>query len=217
MQPQRITSACLTCSAPLQWPNTKYCSRTCDLADPNHTRYTRRPLLERFWDRVEKTDTCWIWQGPTSSGYGVIGKGGAHNKGAHELYTHRLAWELASGSPPPRGLMVLHACDVRHCVRHDDKGVYTIDGVDLPRYGHLFLGTAAQNMRDMRIKGRWRVTHPLIGERNHAHKLTEAMVREIRAALGAPDRNKSVLARRYGVTPRVITLIDRGEMWSHVR
>lgn len=35
--------------------------------------YPRKSLAERFWAKVLKTDTCWIWQGyVNTSGYGQI-------------------------------------------------------------------------------------------------------------------------------------------------
>ena len=52
---------------------------------------------------------------------------------------HRLAWTLVHG-PIPRGMWVLHHCDVRNCINVD----------------HLFLGTSQDNIDDKMQKGRWR-------------------------------------------------------------
>ena len=50
---------------------------------------------------------------------------------------HRKAWAEANG-PIPEGLQVLHHCDNPRC--------YNVE--------HLFLGTQADNLRDMVAKGR---------------------------------------------------------------
>lgn len=71
-----------------------------------------RPPLRRFWDRVEKTDTCWLWTGPLKpTGYGTQ----VSVRGV--LYSpHRYAWIETNGSIPD-GLQIDHKCRNRRCVR----------------------------------------------------------------------------------------------------
>lgn len=89
---------------------------------------------DRLWSRVEKTDGCWLWTGAKNTGgYGMIQVGG------RPIGAHRLSWELAHG-PIPKGAMVLHSCDVRHCVRPD----------------HLRVGSALENAADAVARGRKR-------------------------------------------------------------
>jgi hypothetical protein len=65
-----------------------------------------RPAADRFWEKVEKTPTCWIWTASRDpAGYGRF-------EGA---YPHRFAYQLLVG-PIPAGLDLDHACRVRHCV-----------------------------------------------------------------------------------------------------
>ena len=67
-----------------------------------------RPLEERLWERVVKTDGCWLWTGCLRpDGYGVIGAAGG--RGAGVVRTHRLAYELVVG-PIPDGLALDHLC-----------------------------------------------------------------------------------------------------------
>ena len=64
---------------------------------------------ERFWAKVEKTETCWLWTASRSTGsYGRFTNGG-------HVYAHRFVYELLIG-PIPDGLTLDHLCRVRHCV-----------------------------------------------------------------------------------------------------
>lgn len=89
-------------------------------------------LAESFWDHVLDVDGCLEWQAARiRSGYGVVWAD------KRLTYAHRFAWQQTFGAIPD-GLRVLHHCDNPPCVRPD----------------HLFLGTAADNSRDMVRKGR---------------------------------------------------------------
>ena len=69
------------------------------------------PAAERFWPKVRKTDTCWLWEGAISpDGYGSFYGGNRRN-----CKPHRFAYEEMVG-PIPEGLVLDHLCRVRHCV-----------------------------------------------------------------------------------------------------
>ena len=73
-------------------------------------------LAERFWAKVEKTDTCWRWTGALlRSGYGVIRVGG---RAGSNKFAHRLSYEMHLG-PIPEGLDVDHLCRNRACINPD--------------------------------------------------------------------------------------------------
>ena len=68
----------------------------------------RKTDHERFWEKVNKTDTCWLWTGALSNGYGTFGAKGK-SWGAHR-YSYLLVAEI------PEGLHLDHLCRVRNCV-----------------------------------------------------------------------------------------------------
>lgn len=94
-----------------------------------------KPLIPRFWEKVQKGENCWNWIGAVMRERGGYG---AFNVGNHKVqYAHRFSWELHNG-PIPEGLFVCHHCDNPKCVRPD----------------HLFLGDHWDNMKDATLKAR---------------------------------------------------------------
>lgn len=80
----------------------------------------------RFWNHVDKTETCWLWNGkPNKDGYGRLQVSG------YPREAHRISWEINVG-PIPSGMYVCHQCDIKICVRPD----------------HLYIGTGADNISD---------------------------------------------------------------------
>ncbi len=69
-------------------------------------------LTERFWSKVQKTDTCWLWTAALNGdGYGRFGGGD------RKVYqAHRWIYEQEVGPIPP-GLTIDHLCRVHACVR----------------------------------------------------------------------------------------------------
>lgn len=93
-------------------------------------------LADKFWAKVVVKDGCWGWIAATSpAGYAKI----MLRVDGRKIYLggHRVSWELHHGAIPV-GLSVLHRCDNRICTNP----------------GHLFLGSAADNVADMVAKGR---------------------------------------------------------------
>lgn len=67
----------------------------------------------RFWARVKKTDSCWIWTGYVrKDGYGYVGMG------KKQYVAHRVAYEI-TGHVIPEGMDLDHICHNRACVRPD--------------------------------------------------------------------------------------------------
>lgn len=68
------------------------------------------PRKERFWSKVEKTETCWNWTGCVlKSGHGQTWFNGK------QIYAHRYFYELLVGKIP-EGLVIDHLCENKRCV-----------------------------------------------------------------------------------------------------
>ena len=68
----------------------------------------------RFWAMVEKTDSCWLWQGyRTPKGYGKFNLAPRHS-----VRSHRYSYETLVG-PIPEGAEITHRCGTRNCVNPD--------------------------------------------------------------------------------------------------
>ncbi|MDE2102870.1 MAG: HNH endonuclease [Patescibacteria group bacterium] len=71
---------------------------------------------ERFWEKVEKTENCWIWTGAHDpDGYGSF-RGSAPT--SLRIRAHKWAF-LQAGGVVPGGFQLDHLCRNRGCVRPD--------------------------------------------------------------------------------------------------
>lgn len=185
---ERVELVCATCGKTfLVAPSVaalgkKYCNRRCYAVAQSD--------VSNFWKQVDKTDTCWLWTGwLDKDGYGKYASGRAH----------RYAYEITCG-PIPRGMMILHKCDVRNCVRPD----------------HLWIGDNKANMADMVAKGRQSRAPKHIGPREKPPgRLDPDKVRRIRA-LTAEGYSTYQLAREFGVSAGAIRHVVAGITWAHV-
>ena len=137
-----------------------------------------------FWSKVEKRDGCWGWKAQKRwDGYGRF----RHGPEGKAVFAHRYSYELHHG-PIPKGAHVLHSCDNPECTNPE----------------HLRLGTHAENMRDIQVRGR-------VGKA----KLNKEQVHEIRRRLAAGEHWEDI-APDYGVGWTCIYDIKRGETWKHI-
>ena len=157
-------------------------------------KFARGDVAGRLWAKVDKRghDACWPYLGAKFHyGHGAIYAWGKQDR------AHRVSWILANG-PIPDGLNVLHKCDNPPCVNP----------------AHLFLGTDADNIRDMNAKGRDRT---LRGDEDPKSKLTEEQVKQIRQLYKPYVVSQHALAVRFGVSRGAIEAIVHGENWRHVK
>lgn len=93
---------------------------------------THATPAERLARKLVVDGECLVWTGCCNdNGYGSMKVDG------RTALTHRLAWTLEHG-PVPEGQRVLHTCDNPPCCNPD----------------HLFAGSQADNIADMKAKGR---------------------------------------------------------------
>lgn len=152
---------------------------------------------ERFYQKVNKTTDCWIWVGARDpQGYGRFG---TREEGIFKSrLAHRIAWFLEYGDYPK--LHACHSCDNPSCVRPS----------------HLFEGSDADNMRDMRNKGRGFDIPPAYGENNHNKVLTEKDVRSLRALYQSGVSTTKLHLVYSQVSYTTIKNIVARRVWKHI-
>lgn len=109
--------------------------------------------LVRFWAKVIKTDSCWLWAGTLVKGYG-------HFKVRGRIYRATRIMLALQGSHSD--LEVCHACNNPTCVNP----------------AHLSFGSAKRNAEDRELAGR-----TVRGEKQWFSKLTSedvVLIRELR-------------------------------------
>ena len=149
-------------------------------------------LLERFHEKwVLNPETgCWEWTASTAGrGYGQFRIPGTRKN----IYAHRLSYILFFGEIPDDSL-VCHQCDNPKCVRPS----------------HLFVGTSAGNLQDMKTKGRH-----LFGGRNLRSKLDDGKVRRIHT-LSESGFSQAKIAKTCGVAQSTVWKILKGMRWEHI-
>lgn len=158
--------------------------------------------MQRFWSKVSKTDSCWLWTGERSQfGHGRF----LYN--SVRVGAHRFSYETFVG-PIPDGMFVCHKCDVPQCVNPE----------------HLFVGTQKENIQDCVRKGRWvqaklKAQHPewcARGEQagNSALKTEQALTALSMLLCGVTLK---IVGETFGITQATASQIRSGKTWKHIR
>lgn len=151
--------------------------------------------LEKYSTRNQETG-CLEWHGYKDVyGYGILLvsiNGVKKNK-----KVHRLSYEQSYGGID-QGKLICHTCDVRNCIEPS----------------HLFIGSSADNNRDMMSKGRFKAGgKPHHGEKNPKAKLTKQQVDGIKVLFKYGISKRSIANSLY-VNATTIQRIASGKNWT---
>ncbi len=152
---------------------------------------------DRFWEKVNKTDECWLWTSPPgSTGYGEFWDGTYRNdRGAPRMVRAHI-WVYEHYVGPRNGLDVMHRCDTPLCVNYERC---------------LVLGTRGDNNRDRAAKGR-----SARGESHPRATMTEETARVILSRYRAGGVTQQQLADEFDVGRQAVGALTSGRRWKHL-
>lgn len=155
-------------------------------------------FLQCFWDKVNKTETCWLWTGSKDKdGYG--GNVYWNGKG---LKPHRISLSIHLGRPITAGMEVAHApiiCHNRACVNPV----------------HLREATHRENQLDKHLDGTmilpsWSGKLPSI--ESHRRQFTKEQIHAIRL----DTRSHRIIGEDYGCCRQTISFIKSQKLYAWV-
>lgn len=198
---KKITGHCARCGKEITRlastvVGTMYCDRNC----------FKRPIEERFWEKVDKSggpDACWPFTGCIRGGYGAFP---CILFGKSEAIASRVAYILTYG-PINEGDNVLHKCPGKHNPRCCNPS-------------HLKTGDQEENVDDAMKQGtqKWP-----IGEQCHKSDMTPEKVKIIRQRMAVAPKGAwkaggyvDQLAAEIGTSRYSIFDIYKRRSWKHV-
>tara|TARA_R110000772_G_scaffold13450_1_gene39934 strand:+ start:54 stop:506 length:453 start_codon:yes stop_codon:yes gene_type:complete len=139
----------------------------------------------RFRSKIlPQPNGCWHYDGyHDPSGYGIFGISDGKCFKAHRYSAQLHGMDITD-------MFVCHHCDNPGCINPD----------------HLFIGTHADNMKDMAIKNRCN---------RWEHQLSHNHVRKIKQLLKTPMQQKDI-AKQLGVNPGQVSRIKLNQSFRHI-
>lgn len=142
--------------------------------------------IERYSMPIPESG-CIVWTSTVgSNGYPFLEHRGKI------IYLHKYVYKMING-PIPKGLWILHKCDVKSCINPN----------------HLYAGTPTQNAQDRERRGRG---NPPKGSEHVFSKLNDDIVRDVRNS----SESNYALGIKYGVARATIRNARNRKTWKHV-
>lgn len=149
-------------------------------------------LIKRFFDKVEKKDSCWDWKSYyDKDNYGLFKINGTMKR------AHRISFEIYNKRQIIIGMCILHSCDNPKCVN--------------PL--HLSEGTHQDNTNDKIQKNRQARNK---GELSGTSKLKSEQVLKIREKYATREYTQQQLAMEYNISRAQIYFIVHQKRWAHI-
>ena len=154
---------------------------------------------ELFWSKVDEKgpDDCWNWKASVSKdGYGQFWIGYTF------VPSHRYTYVFRTQKRLEEGTLICHHCDNPRCCNPN----------------HLFEGSALDNAKDRKSKGRNGDSTPINPKKGVSHwnaALCDSDVIKIRA-LSKLGVTGVELSKTFGVSTTQISYIIRRINWSHI-
>ena len=158
----------------------------------------------RFLEKFDRSgpDDCWEWHAnKNNKGYGML----QSREEGRKVLASRYSYGHFVG-PIPNAMIIQHRCDNPGCVNP----------------AHLEPGTMKTNYADMVGKGRRRlgrdpncVPPVRLGEAHGQAKLTEEIVRTIRARIASGESMRA-MSREYQIDRKTVAGLRNRTGWKHV-
>lgn len=150
--------------------------------------------MKRFFDKINKTDSCWVWKASLRCGYGAFKYNGK------TIGAHVFSYQIHKGEIPER-MCVCHTCDNPSCVNPD----------------HLFLGSYSDNMKDAFNKSRIKVPEGKRFNTGHTPKnasISREEANKIKEAILNRDTSLKNLSIQLGYPHQLLRDISCGRIYG---
>lgn len=119
MRPNHLIETCSHSDCTVPWEHDHRSDRlpSCKMTD-----------RDKFWSKVERTETCWVWGGKPCGGYGqfTLGAHGLSSGKGRTVQAHNYSYSIIHGLPLEDWQVLDHTCLNKMCVRPDHLSPVTV-------------------------------------------------------------------------------------------